>query len=364
MTSNHRSESSPARVTVRASQPRDLLASIPYLLGYHPRSSVVVVGVDGSRLGASARIDVQDVRHDPIQAGAQVGRLLRQARVRGVILVVYDDAEAGWLAGLVAGLERAGLSSLDGWQVTDRHYWPLGDPGAARPVQDLLSSSTSAELVAAGIAPAPERAEMLGCLEPYPAGLRSALRRAAARWNPLTDLDRMRAERLWAGVLADPAVPTPARSRSCAPPRPLSNPDLALLLAAVERLRGPFLAAVMSNRPPTEVLAAWRAGGADDELGVDGRQPPDPARTAAAVEVLTHLCRASCGPAAGTPLAMLALIHWWSGNGAMANLVVERAIAARPDDWLVQHVEATLLAGTAPRWVHGGTSAAAIQGSA
>nr|WP_305070542.1 DUF4192 family protein [Micromonospora sp. 4G55] len=51
------------RLTVRS--PADLLAAVPYLLGFHPADSVVVVAMRAQRVVFAARADLPDRGADP-----------------------------------------------------------------------------------------------------------------------------------------------------------------------------------------------------------------------------------------------------------------------------------------------------------
>ena len=85
--------------TIRASEPRDLLAYLPYRLGFRPHRSVVVVSLRGARgrVGLVARVDLDDLADE--QAGETVGSGLashvwRDGAQRAVV-VVYDEASRG-----------------------------------------------------------------------------------------------------------------------------------------------------------------------------------------------------------------------------------------------------------------------------
>ncbi|MFD0787811.1 DUF4192 family protein, partial [Micromonospora azadirachtae] len=54
----------PPRLAVRS--PADLLAAVPYLLGFHPADSVVVVAMRGRRVVFAARADLPDPAEDPV----------------------------------------------------------------------------------------------------------------------------------------------------------------------------------------------------------------------------------------------------------------------------------------------------------
>ncbi len=39
--------------------PHDLLAAVPFLVGYHPTNSLVVIALNGETIGMAMRIDYQ-----------------------------------------------------------------------------------------------------------------------------------------------------------------------------------------------------------------------------------------------------------------------------------------------------------------
>jgi len=97
--------------TLRAKNPTDLLAAVPYLLGFHPEDSVVVVTLGGGT-PVHAR---QDLPAAPDEIPLLVDDLVtvaRRARVARMVVLVYssDEALADAVAGqLVPALEGAGV---------------------------------------------------------------------------------------------------------------------------------------------------------------------------------------------------------------------------------------------------------------
>ena len=49
---------------IRLGGPSDILAVLPYQLGFHPRESLVVVSLHGTRMGLVQRIDLPPPEHD------------------------------------------------------------------------------------------------------------------------------------------------------------------------------------------------------------------------------------------------------------------------------------------------------------
>src|SRR5215212_5894946 len=99
------------RTFVSVQGPGDLVAAVPYLVGFDPVRSVVVVSLRGARLrcGLVARVDLPSPEQVPAWADAMVGYVLSD-RPREVVVLVHHDRP--WRPGrrpfgpLVEALER------------------------------------------------------------------------------------------------------------------------------------------------------------------------------------------------------------------------------------------------------------------
>src|SRR5262249_61062821 len=72
--------------------PTDLLAAVPYLLGFPPANSVVVIGLSGTRVVFSARADLPPPDAPPDEALAladQLGEVLAGQRVDVALIIGY-----------------------------------------------------------------------------------------------------------------------------------------------------------------------------------------------------------------------------------------------------------------------------------
>lgn len=114
-------EPEPGPTIMRAGSIEDLLASVPALLGFHPRRSLVAIAMHGKRLGFRLRVDLP--RPDQVDAAAaQVVAPLLAQRPSGVILVAYVDPEP-------AGARSAVRMSADGIVAATQRR--LSDDGVA-----------------------------------------------------------------------------------------------------------------------------------------------------------------------------------------------------------------------------------------
>jgi hypothetical protein len=175
---------------LRVSGPADLVSAIPYLLGFHPSRSLVVVGLAGRRVVVTARMDLDDLS-DPAQPhllADTVGALARGGAA-SFVGVVYDDdapvpsasvttdigAELPW-SGVVAQLDAAAVAA--GGQIDDvvlvsrARLWsylctvPACCPPEGQPVADC--SPVAAAATYAGLVALPDRQSLADLLAPAP----------------------------------------------------------------------------------------------------------------------------------------------------------------------------------------------------
>lgn len=208
--------------TIRTSDVREVLALVPFQLGFHPTESAVLVSLRGARsqVGLVARVDLAHLA-DPDDEGhtarSVVGHLVADGARRAVAIVYtaadlqdwarweadpadvgrdpdddVADAGAGPVArAAVLALWRAaldGLGELETWVVGPHGYYALGCadplccPAGGRPLEDLQATRISAQMVLEGLLVAPTRDDLVRLPLTTPAQ-RKAARRAAERWR-------------------------------------------------------------------------------------------------------------------------------------------------------------------------------------
>ncbi|MFM9276086.1 DUF4192 domain-containing protein [Pseudarthrobacter sp. NKDBFgelt] len=195
---------SPDHLTVRS--PEDILGFIPHSLGYWPAQSLVAMTLQGTRLGATLRLDLPG--HEVLAAPAKflqaVLRYLEADKeADGTLLAFFTSNGSasspsrydGLLAGLDSTLERAGMPVREAWYVGDdfwRQAWcrdvsccPL--PG--RPVQQIRDSTLNAEMVYRGSSVGPQPEEQARAL-PVSSLYLAAVREAETAWSAQLDLRR------------------------------------------------------------------------------------------------------------------------------------------------------------------------------
>jgi hypothetical protein len=138
--------------------PHDLLAAIPFLIGYHPQDSLVLVALKDEAVGMAMRVDM------PVGVSAEGYDLLASHFLRdgadGAFIVAYVGEGAvdpeNVLINTSAALVRAGIDIKESLIVRDNRFRSLicSDPTCCPPegsaIPDLGSSRIAAEHVIAG----------------------------------------------------------------------------------------------------------------------------------------------------------------------------------------------------------------------
>ncbi|MGY1826401.1 DUF4192 domain-containing protein [Blastococcus sp. SYSU DS0541] len=319
------------RLEIRLSDPGEVAAALPHLLGFHPAESVVLVGLggpSGGRVGLIVRGDLPSPAEGARAARLLVGSLRRDRPAAALLLVVSeapdDPAPAGeelvvlphrpLVHELVQALAAAGVAARDVLLVRRGRWWsydcphPCCAPSAGTPLPGGVSALAAAA-VCTGQVVAPDRAALAERLDAPPgsaAGMREACVRAASgRAARLREVGRPALTgEWWAAVRQAVARCRPGPSGE----GPLDDDDLAALGWALRDVR---------VRDRALQLA----------LGAD----------AAAAEVLWTVCaRRVPAPLDAAPATLLAVSAWLRGDGAMAGIALDRALDSDPDHTLAR----------------------------
>ena len=113
--------------TLRIHGPVDLLSAVPYLLGFHPIESLVLIGLTHGVLVVTARLDLADaVEHDVLIAET-LEAMLRGGSTQFLAAIFCDDAPAtepgmpyaDLVLAVAALIDEAGGELLDALLVTN-----------------------------------------------------------------------------------------------------------------------------------------------------------------------------------------------------------------------------------------------------
>ncbi|EYR62994.1 hypothetical protein N866_03775 [Actinotalea ferrariae CF5-4] len=372
--------------TIRTREPRELLALIPFQLGFQPRESAVVVSIrtQRSRVGLVARVDLEaltDPEQGPVLARSLVRHLVADG-AGGVVLVLYSDLDLQQEHPEVARAAHDHLADAADHLLGEPSTWVVGPQGwyglgcvdarccpvGGRPPSDLEAAAVSAEMVLRGASVASCR-EDLGDVGRAGAADRRSARRAAARWSARRAacegpeaLHRWRqlSLDLWREALEG------ARDAPVGPGQEDAVPGAGRLPAAtvLGRLRAGLEDVLVRDAVLLLLIPGTRrlpdrlvAGDAGEEVGaalqrvVDPSQgvPPDETTVLAAERLLRTVGAHAPGhPAVPTLLAVLA---WWKGDGARAGVLLERALDRDPAYRLAVLVLEALAHGMPPGWL-------------
>ncbi|MDL4815803.1 DUF4192 domain-containing protein [Actinomadura opuntiae] len=290
-------------LVIRTAQ--DAIAAVPYLLGFHPSRSLVVIGYDGPQGTCAIRLDLPA----PAAAGERVAALLSGNRFRKVLLLGYGPAdEVDDSVGVMsAALTAAGLAVLESVRIGDGRWWSLTCTDGCCPAEgtpyDISSSLIAAQATLAGHVALADRAELVRSVQPLEGPDRESMRRATERaerrflrWAR-EPAPRFRSRTTEEGLDHVPRV----LSRSRAGIRPTDD-DVAWLgfLLTDQRVRDEAWIRIDEDAPAADI-AFWR----------DVLRRVEP-------------------PYVPAPASLLAYAAYSAGDGGLANVALERALEADP----------------------------------
>lgn len=321
--------SAPTAGRIRLSDPSELIAAVPHLLGFHPHESVVLLALHGKSLGLTLRADLVAADQAPRLAEQLLPPIVRQ-RPTGVALVVIggDGAPDGDLPHrvLVSALDDvltgAGLPIVHAaWTTETASGAPwrcYEDPLCAGTVADPATSPLAAATVAAGAVTFGSREELAALL---------AAEDPAALHRRAVLLDAADAE------------------------HPMSARVVGQRLA---RLTGLYRAAATGDPELSDSIIAEVASALCDHRVRDACLPWCTDSGAAAAERLwLALVRATPAPERAEPAALLALTAYLRGDGALASVALDAALHACPHHSLSGLLRAALDGGLPPELLRG-----------
>lgn len=320
---------------VRVESLDGVLAVVPHLLGFHPSSSLVVLGIagPGRRIRVAFRYDLPDPPDLSLAAeiAGHATTVLQRQDLRAAMTVGYGPgALVTPVIDLVRGaLTAAAIEIRDLLRVEDGRYWsylcadPLCCPAEGVPF-DPLSHPAAAALSAAGLTALRDRASLAHTLAPLPAAggpmrraTERAVRRAAAFSSRVGQGDGDAGARL-----------------------------LAESRRAVQEALGTYRSGqAISDH---NVIARLTVALADLRVRDDAWARMDAQFAAAHRRLWTDLVRHAIPRFVPAPAALLAFTAWQAGEGALASMAVERALAADPGYSMAMLLGEALRAGLPP----------------
>ncbi len=315
--------------TVIARSPAELIAVTPYLLGFHPADSLVVLGTHGRAVVFGARWDLPPPGEDD---SAGIARLVAAQRLEFATVVGYGPPTRVTPAvlRLAHALTVSGVRVHDALRVTDARWWSyLCDDARCCPPEGVPCRPDlpiAAEAVFQGQVALPDRqalvAQVAAATGPVRDAMTAATERARARMTDLfgTDLREQRAGR---SVRRAGRAAVQEAERRYRAGRTLADDEVAWL--------GVLLVEVV-----IQDYALDRS---------DGRQWR--------IRLWTDVVRRVDPAYAAAPACLLGFAAWREGNGSLARVAVDRALTEQPGHSLAGLLDRLLGSGVNPQQVVG-----------
>ena len=317
--------------------PAAVLAIVPHLLGFVPDKSLVIIGAGQprGRIHVTFRFDLPDPPDPDATAAiaAQALTLLNRQELTVAIVIGYGPGP------LVTPLTDAirqtmtgtGLELRDVLRVDEGRYWSYlcREPSCCPPEGvpfDTTAHPAAAAMAACGSAVLGDRDALAATIAPVTGSAAEAMAR-----------ETRRAERIAAKLMTS-ATGTESPGRQ----RPVIDGGLTAVQAAISTYReGGSIEHYGQLAWLALVLTSLR-------VRDDAWARMDPGHRDAHLRLWTELTRHAQPGYIAAPASLLAFTAWQGGNGALANLALDRALADDPGYSLAQLLRDVIDAGTPP----------------
>jgi hypothetical protein len=321
-----------ARHRIRLTTPAGLLAAIPHLLGFHPASSLVIIGTrpPDTAVTVTIRYDLPDPpgTRQAAYIAAHAAAVLAAAQADQAVAAGYGPGRL--VTPLIRQLQAhtaPGLPLTEILRTENGRYWSYlcTTPGCC-PAHGTLfdpAAEPAAAALAAGRPVLASREELAATIAPT-AAKTAVMCRATAR-----------AEQRAAALTARP--PDGHRTGS-----PIVPAGLAAVARAIARYRN-------GGQLPAGSQAAWLA------LVLRNQRVRDdawtrmlPGHRAAHLRLWQDLTRLARPGYVAAPASLLALTAWQDGNGALASIALDRAQADNPAYPMADLLRSAISSGAPP----------------
>ena len=317
--------------------PAALLAVVPHLLGFVPDNSLVIIaaGAPHGRIQMTFRFDLPDPPDPDATADitAHTKAILNRPDLTMIVVIGYGPGPlvtplADAIRQTAAG---TGLEVRDVLRVHDGRYWSYlcSEPSCCPP--EGVPFDATAHPAAAAMAAASGH-EVLAGRDALAATIASVTGYAAEAMQRET----RRAERIAARLIATMTDDCPARRR------PVVERGLKAMQAAITTYRD-------GGSIELSGQFAWLAVALTSlRVRDDAWARMDPAHQDAHLKLWTDLTRRTQPGYVAAPASLLAFTAWQGGNGALANVALDRALADDPGYSMAQLLRDVIDAGTPP----------------
>lgn len=327
---------------IKLKSPHELLAVVPYVLGFNPTNSIVTLCLSGNRLGLTQRLDLPRPQDAHCVGSALLPTLVKE-NPDSVILIGYEDRVGDSLPAvesLSSALQSAAMRIHDRLVVSDGRWRSLDchSPDCCPPIGSFVPepedvSRVVAEFIGAGVAPHPDRETMARQLEPGPqavavAKVMRSLQKARAKAGDCPAIPRAELFAAWPRILdADDAVITVEDAARAA----VSLLDIEIRDAMVAWLCPGTLDLKALSEGVQKLFCGLRKAWDKEDI-----EHPSTGAQNAVQDALIRLCAMLPDDLATPALSVLASLSWWRGDGALARVALARALRCDPDYRLAQ----------------------------
>jgi hypothetical protein len=320
------------------------------MLGFYPSRSLVVLGLGPrQRVVVTFRYDLPDPADcDTAQDIAEhASHVLGRERITAALLVGYGPEElvAPVVASTLRCLIGSGVDVHEVLRADAGRYWSMlcDDAGCCPPEgrsYDPGSHPAAAALTKAGLTAHPDREGLARTLQ-RPAGSADRIRRATLaaqlRLSQLVDF----------GAAAGDPMPKLRATRT----------GRREVQRAIRRYRGGGCIDSVEHLAWLAVLVA------DLRVRDDAWARMDPAHSEDHCRLWTDIMRSAAAEFVPAPASLLAFTAWQSGNGALAVMAIERALAADPVYSMAHLLDSAVQAALPPSAARMPMSPAAVAAS-
>lgn len=318
--------------TYTARTPVDLLALVPYVIGFHPEDSVVLLTFGGRGSGGDpssfhARVDLPVVEAEQRSVAAMLREVVARHEVQSVAVLIYsDDVAASALFGslISAGLDRDGVQIVDVLRIDSDRFHVAEDPEDPGIGYDLRSHPFTAQGVLEGRVVHENRTALRDSLIGTDAEDAQAVSDAATAFVDTFSVLRTSGQSLGEALAGQAGW---------------LQEQIALHLADFETMRKPISSQEAAR---LLVLVSFEA------LREVAWAPMTRSTAAQHVELWRALVRRAPADLRAGASGVLAFAAWLAGDGALAWCALDRCLEAEPDDPLAQYVAALVESATPP----------------
>ena len=309
----------PSARRVRIGSPAALLAVVPVLLGFEPANSMVVIGTEPPR--AQVRLTLRYNLPDPPDArlAAEIVRhaigVLAAQHIESAVAVGYgpDGLVTPVADALREQAPRAGIAVTELLRAQAQRYWsylctePSCCPPEGTPF-DVKDHPAARAMATAGAQVLASRDELVASLAPADGETGEAMHRATRKAEE-------RVGRLLARIARS--------SKKASARRLIATSGLQAVADALACYRD-------GDRMDPEAAAWLTVVLRDLRVRDDAWSRMQPEHSEAHVRLWSDLTRLARPGFAAAPASLLAFVAWQCGNGALANVALDRALSDTP----------------------------------